>query len=318
MFTGQSVKIVHPDGSEAERSMLDAALQAQGIRQDQVRVHYGSPADADTWVERVGDAEIVLAGWSIPDAALAAFPNVRAIVYLGTGAADHVNLPLAAKRGIEVKTVGGYGDDSVAEHALALLFASARSIPEHDATVRAGRWDQQPGTLLSGKTIGIVGLGGIGRRMAAISSGIGMNVLGWKRVAEQGVDKDDAGIPLAPLAELFERCDVISLHLSLTPETEGLISAGLISKLRPGAILVNTARAGVMDTRAALERAEAGLLRFAADVFDPEPLPVDDAERTAVNTVLTPHIAFNTPEAAQALYKGAARHLQALTNGTEQ
>lgn len=314
-MTSRQVRIVHPDGSEAERDMFEQALTEHGIAPESVEVHYGGPTDADDWVERVGDAEIVLLGWSVPDDALRRFPNVRAIVYLGTGAADHVNLPLAEDLGIEVRAVLGYGDDSVAEHALALLFAAARGVPQHDAVVRRGAWDQAPGTVLRGKTVGVVGLGGIGRRFAEMATGIGMEVIGWNRSAEQGATSHESGIALAPLAEIFSRSDVVSLHLALKPETEGMITAELVDSLPSGAIVVNTARAGVLDTAAVLRRAEAGEVRFAADVFDPEPLPADSAERQTPGTVFTPHIAFFTPEATMALYRGAAVHLVELIGG---
>lgn len=311
----QQARVVHPDGSEDEREMFEQALREHGIAPESVEVHYGGPADADDWVARVGDAEVVLLGWSVPDAALRRFPNVRAIVYLGTGAADHVNLALAEELGIEVRAVLGYGDDSVAEHALALLFAAARSVPQHDSIVRAGGWEQRPGTVLRGKTVGVVGLGGIGRRFAELAAGIGMEVIGWNRRAEQGETHDDSGIELAPLAEIFTRVDVVSLHLALNPATEGMITAALVDSMAPGGILVNTARGAVLDTDAVLRRAAAGELRFAADVFDPEPLPADAAERQAPGTVVTPHIAFFTPEATIALYRGAAKHLVELDGG---
>lgn len=308
---GAPVKIVHPDGSQDEREELERALQEHGIPLDDVEVHYGAPADADEWVSRVGDAELVMLGWSVPDDALERFPAVRAIVFLGTGAADHVNLALADRLGIEVRTVTGYGDDSVAEHALALLFAMARRIPEHDAQMRNGTWGQRAGTLLRGKTVGVVGLGGIGSRFAQLAAGIGMDVIGWNRSAERGASIHD-GIPLLPLDELCRRADVVSLHLALNADTEGLISAEHIDSMAPGAILVNTARGGVVDEAAVRRRTEAGELRYAADVFEPEPLPADSPQRQSPNTVLTPHVAFFTPEATLELYRGACAHLATL------
>lgn len=314
----RGTRIVHPDGSEAERPLLDAALREHGIPGHEVAVHYGAPADAAQWVERVGDAEFVIAGWGIPNEALEAFPNVRAIAFLGTGAADHIDLPLAERLGIEVRTVAGYGDDSVAEHALALLLAAARAIPQIDAAVRRGEWPPHSGVLLNGKTLGVIGLGGIGRRMAELGRGIGMEVIGWTRRAEQGETVDErTGIEIAPLAEVFGRADAVSLHLGFNPETAGLISAELIERLPHGAILVNTARAGVMDTAAALAAAAAGRIRFAVDVFDAEPLAADSPERHSTGTVLTPHTAFDTPEASAALYLGAIAQLRGAIDAAQ-
>ncbi|WP_405216995.1 NAD(P)-dependent oxidoreductase [Agrococcus sp. Ld7] len=306
------MKIVHPDGSQDEREELERALQEHNIPLDDVEVHYGAPANADEWVERVGDAELVMLGWSLPDAALERFPAVRGIVFLGTGAADHVNLALAHRLGIEVRTVTGYGDDSVAEHALALLLAMARRIPEHDAQVREGEWGQFAGTMLRGKTAGVVGLGGIGRRFAQLAAGIGMDVIGWNRSAEQGERIHDSGIPLVPLDALCKRADVVSLHLALNADTEGIISAERIDAMAAGTILVNTARGGVVDEAAVRRRTDAGELRYAADVFDPEPLPADSPQRQSPNTVLTPHVGFFTPEATLELYRGACAHIATL------
>ncbi len=308
-------RIVHPDGSPDDRELLEDALLSQDIAPADVSVHYGAPGSAEVWLDRVGAAEVVIAGWGIPDRALVAFPRVRHIVFLGTGAADHINLPLAAERGIEVRTVQRYGDDSVAEHALALLLSSAREIPRLDASMRRGEWDPLGGALLRAKTLGVVGLGGIGRRMAELGRGIGMEVIGWNRSAELGARTEGTGTALAPLAELFARADAVSLHLALTAESRGLISSELIASLKPGAILVNTARAGVLDVGAAHAAARAGRIRYAADVFEPEPLAPDDPQRRTPNTVLTPHVAFDTPEATAALYSGAAAHIAAILAG---
>lgn len=310
--TAPAVLAAHPDGDEAERPLLDEALENHGVSVDVVDVHYGSPADAAEWIRRVGDAEIVLAGWRVPDEALRSFPRVRAIIFLGTGAADCINLPLADELNIEVRTVHGYGDDSVAEHALALLLAAARRIPEHDAIVRSGRWGSLSGSLLHGKALGVVGLGRIGRRLAELGEAVGMSVTGWNRGAERGETVDPSGLPLAPLSEIMRRSDAVSVHLALTDDTRGKISAELIGSMRPGAILVNTARADVIDTEAALNSAAAGRLTFATDVFEPEPLPPQHRQRSADHTVMTPHVAFDTPEAAKALYAGAAAHLAEL------
>ncbi|ANG84841.1 NAD(P)-dependent oxidoreductase [Microbacterium aurantiacum] len=300
--------LAFPDASPADEALLGVALASAGLTEAEIAIAHGVPADADEWVARIGDAEGILLGWGLPDDALRRLPSLRCISFLGTGAADHVNLELAEELGITVRTVRGYGDEAVAEHALALLLSAARRIPQLDSAMHAGRWEPVSGIQLSGKTLGVVGLGGIGSRLADIARGIGMRVVGWNRSVPQGPAEHDP-IPRIDLPELFAVSDAVSLHLALTPETAGIIDADLVDAMKPGAILVNTARAGILDGDAVLRRVQRGEIVAALDVFDPEPLPTDDPWRAARGAVLTPHVAFDTPEASQALFTRAVANL---------
>lgn len=303
-----SPRFAFPDASPDDDALLARGLEAAGVDRDRIDVSYGVPSDADEWVERIGEAEATLLGWSIPNEALRRLPRLRRISFLGTGAADNVDLRLAEELGIEVRTVRGYGDDAVAEHALALLLAAARGIPLLDREMREGQWAARPGVQLAGKTLGIVGLGGIGMRMATLAQGIGMRVVGWNRSVRDGATQYGS-IPLLDLPELFARSAAVSLHLALTPESTGIIDAALMDALAPGAILVNTARAAIVDREALMARLHRGDIVAALDVFDPEPLPADDPLRSAPGTVLTPHVAYDTPEAAEALFRLAVANL---------
>ncbi|WP_454111863.1 NAD(P)-dependent oxidoreductase [Microbacterium aurum] len=301
-------RFAFPDASPDDDSLLSRALEIAGVDRTQIDVSYGVPSSPAEWVQRIGDAEATLLGWSIPDDALRQLPGLRRISFLGTGVADNVNLSLAAELGIDVRTVHGYGDDAVAEHALALLLAAARGIPLLDREMREGKWAARPGVQLAGKTLGVVGLGGIGMRMATLAQGIGMRVVGWNRSVREGATQHGS-IPLLDLPELFATSDAVSLHLALTPESEGIIDAPLINALAPGAILVNTARAAIVDRDALLARLGKGDIVAALDVFDPEPLSTEDPLRSLPDTVLTPHVAYDTPEAAEALFGLAVANL---------
>jgi glyoxylate reductase len=226
---------------------------------------------------------------------LAAAPRLRAISSCSVGL-DHVDLAAAAARGIPVGHTPGVLTETTAELALGLLFAAARRIVEADRFLRAGRWTDawDPAGLLGrdlhGSTLGVVGLGAVGRAVATRAAALGMRVLGWSR-SRRAV----AGVERVPLGELLERSDFVSVHVAQTPETIGLLGAEAIARMRPGAILVNTARGGIVDEAALAAALHAGRLAAAAlDVFAQEPLPPGHPLLAAPNLVVTPHIGSAT------------------------
>jgi len=167
--------------------------------------------------------------------------------------------------------------------------------------VRAGTWQPLEGMQLRGKTLGIVGLGGIGREVARIASGIGMKVIAWNRTA-----RPDAGVALVALDALLAHADVISLHLALTDETLCLLDAQRLARIKPGAILVNTARGGLVDEAALIAALASGRLRHAGlDVFHDEPLRPDHPLAKLPNVTLSAHAAFRTREASETLIRRA-------------
>lgn len=226
---------------------------------------------------------------------MAACPELKAIVFLGTGAASFVDLEAAAELGITVRNYKGYGDRSVAEHALALIFAAARKVAAMDAAVRAGRFEPLDGLELLGKRLGIVGTGGIGAELARMASALGLEVLAWNR---SGVDP---AIPAkaGPLETVLAESDIVSLHLALNEGTRGLLDAERLALMRPGAILVNTARGAIVDETALVAALGEGRLGHAAlDVFAEEPLPMEHPLTTLGNVTLTAHAGFMTREAS--------------------
>ena len=238
-------------------------------------------------------------------------PGLKHIVFLGTGAASFVDLAAAKRLGMKVSTIGGYGDTTVAEHAMGLVFAAARHIATMHGLVRDGGWRPIQGLELRGKTLGVIGLGGIGREVARIGVGIGMQVIGWNRTP-----RPDVAVPQVEIEELLARSDVISLTLLLNDETRGFLDPARVALIKPGAILVNTARGALIDEAALIDALTSGQIsRAGLDVFHAEPLKPDHPLTKLDNVTLTPHAAFRTPEASENLIRRAldiVRQVQGL------
>lgn len=265
-----------------------------------LEVSVGSP-DREAVRALVADCRVLAIDHTEIDAeTLACAPALRAIVFLGTGASSYVDLDAAEARGVAVRTIAGYGDRAVAEHAIALLFAAGRRIAEMDRAIRAGGWETLGGVEFAGRTLGVVGTGGIGRETARIGAALGMKVLAWNR---SGVP---AGLPCRalPLDGLLAESDAVSLHLALTAETRGILSRRRLELMRPGSILVNTARGGLIDEAALVDGLRVGRPGHAAlDVFAGEPPAADSPLRRLDNATLTAHAGFMTGEAAKRLLR---------------
>jgi D-3-phosphoglycerate dehydrogenase / 2-oxoglutarate reductase len=237
----------------------------------------------------------------MPTERIAKCKSLRHIVFCGTGAASYMDVQALKELGVTVHTYKGYGDTAVAEHTIALMFACARDIALADRRIRDGRWQPMEGVQLFGKTLGVIGLGGIGREVARIGAGIGMTVIGWNRTP-----RPDLAVPQVAVEELLERADVISLNLLLSEETRGFLDAGRVARIRPGAILVNTARAALVDEEALIKALRSGRIgRAGLDVFHSEPVKPDHPLAQLDNVTLSPHAAFRTPEASQNLIRRA-------------
>ncbi len=227
-------------------------------------------------------------------------PLLRHIVFLGTGAASYMNIEELKALGVTVHLIRGYGDTAVAEHAFALMWATARQVPLQDRRLRAGTWAPLPGRQLSGKTVGLVGLGGIGTEMARLCNGIGMTVQAWNRSP-----KAVPGVRMVDLDTLLATSDVLSVHLLLGEETRGMLSAERIARLKDGAIVVNTARGALFDEAALVRELRSGRISAGLDVYEKEPLAPGHALAGLDNVVITPHCAFRTPEASETLIRRA-------------
>src|SRR5690348_12713622 len=227
--------------------------------------------------------------------------GLRHIIFLGTGARSYMHPDELAEHGITVHIIKGYGDTAVAEHTIALMWAAARGLAVMDRGMREGQWVRTEGMELTGKTLGLLGFGGIAGEVARIAAGSGMRVIAWNRSP-----KSAPGVTFVDLDTLLAESHVLSVHLLLTDETRGFLSKERLAKLRPGAILVNTARGAIVDEAAMIAALESGHLRHAAlDVFDVEPLPAGHKLTTLPNVTLTAHSAFRTPEASEKLLRMA-------------
>ena len=235
----------------------------------------------------------------MPTELVAQCDALKHIVFLGTGASSYMNVAELEARGVRVHTIKGYGDIAVAEHTIALMLAACRDIARMDRQVRAGTWLTREGVQLNGKTLGIIGLGGIGREVMRIGRGLGMEVIAWNRTPLPGA-------PLVALDELLARSDVITLHLALNDETRGFLGAAQVARMKPGVMLINTARGALVDEAALIDGLRSGRIRHAGlDVFHAEPLKADHPLAGMDNVTLSAHAGFRTLEASQTLLRRA-------------
>lgn len=237
----------------------------------------------------------------MPTAWMARCTGLKHVIFLGTGARSYMNPEELAELGITVHIIKGYGDTAVAEHAIALMWAAARGLAAMDRGIRAGGWPRTEGMQLTGKTLGLLGFGGIAAEVARIAAGSGMHVLAWNRTP-----KTVAGVTFVGLEALLAQSHVLSVHLLLNDETRGLLSAARIAQLRPGVLLINTSRGAVIDEAAMIAALRAGRIGHAAlDVFEIEPLPAGNPFVGLENVTLSAHSAFRTPEAGENLLRMA-------------
>jgi glycerate dehydrogenase len=237
---------------------------------------------------------------------------------------DVVDVSAAAERGVLVTNVPAYGTDSVAQHVFALLLALTNRVAEHAAAARDGRWSrsgdfslaEQPLLELAGRTLGVVGFGRIGRAVAGIALALQMRVLA-SAPRLPAVAAQDVGF--VPLEALLERADVVSLHCPLTAETRGLLDAAALARMKPDALLINTARGGLVDERALEAALRAGTLAGAAlDVLESEPPPEDHALLHAPRCIVTPHLAWATRASRARLLRVAVDNVEAFLRGRPQ
>ncbi|MFF8817039.1 2-hydroxyacid dehydrogenase [Leucobacter sp. NPDC015123] len=314
MTVPRNTLLVVPDAeSNADAAAFRACFAAVAPQGVELRVHVGQPATDAAWRELVADADGIVLNWRLPDEALRAATKLRVVSFLGTGAADHLDLGAAQARGIDVRTVSGYSNDAVAEHTLGLLLALARGTVARNRELREGEWLPATGMQLSGKRLGLVGYGGIGQRVAELGAAFGMDVVAWTRSGRVA-----SPARFAELAEVLSESDVVSLHLSLTPETTACIGAEQLATMREGALLLNTARGALVDEAAVLDALDSGRLGgYATDVFVEEPAPPGSPLIAHPRVLATPHIGYATADAEAALLRrGIENAIAGLTEAS--
>jgi D-3-phosphoglycerate dehydrogenase / 2-oxoglutarate reductase len=274
-----------------------------------VRVHRDPDLKPDQYPKVLDGAEIAIVDHTaLPTDVARQCTGLKHIVFLGTGARSYMNPEELGELGIEVHLIKGYGDTAVAESAVALMWASARVLAQMDREMRAGNWLREDGMQLTGKTLGLIGFGGIAAEVARIALGSGMKVIAWNRTARKF-----PGVEFVTLEKLLADSQVVSLHLLLNDDTRGFLSRDKIAAMRPGVILINTARGAIVDEAAMIDALKSGHIRHAGlDVFNIEPMPRDHPLTKLPNVTLSAHSAFRTPEASENLINAAQEHCRRI------
>lgn len=268
------------------------------------------------WVQEA-DAILCSVGNPITAQTIAcATHGLRVISTISVGV-DHIDVAAASQAGIPVGHTPDVLTDSTADMALALMLSCTRRIPEVDRFVRSGQWrgawspNMLLGRDLSRSTVGIIGLGPIGLAVAKRVLGFGARVVAWNRTP-----KEVTGIEMVDLDTLFARSDLVSVHAAMTADTHHLVSAKRLAKLKDGAIVINTARGGLIDESALIRELVSGRLSAGLDVFDQEPLPVDSPLLSLENVVLVPHLGSATAATRQAMLERALANLASGLSGS--
>lgn len=278
--------------------------------------------DYDQVAQRIGDADFVLLNkCRMDETILSQCPNLKWVGIIATGT-DNLDLEACRRHGVQVANVPGYSTYSVAQMTFSLLLAVCQCAERQNRAVQDGYWQLNvpaeyrilPQVELFGKTFGIFGYGSIGRQAGRIAKAFGMRVLACTRTVRPEYAAD--GVEFVDFDTLLKESDVLSLHTPATPATRGVVSAAALEKIKPGCILVNTARGALVDEAAVAEALKNGRLGFyAADAFAVEPLPADSPLRGLPNALLTPHIAWTTKEALQKLMDITTQNLRSFLAG---
>jgi D-3-phosphoglycerate dehydrogenase len=290
------LKIVIPDDYP---TVISGTRHLEKLKElGEVKVYTTKPQSTEEIVRRIKDADIVInlrAYCKFPAEVLKTAEKLKMISVWGTGT-DNIDLDAVKELGITVTTTPDTATESVAEHALALMLAAARKIPQTDRQVKDGKWIRGLTTQLYGKTVGVIGTGVIGSHFAKLAKGIGMNVIAWT-FNPSDEKANNIGLKYVPLEQLLRESDVVSIHLRLSDQTEGLIGKNEIAKMKPTAFIINTARGRILDSEALVEALkEDKIAGGGLDVFKKEPIDPDDPILDLDNIVLTPHSAGQTPE----------------------
>jgi phosphoglycerate dehydrogenase-like enzyme len=300
----------------AERSADWSALKTRGVAVSFFATPLG---DGDAAAAALADFDFLIVmreRMAVPAALVARLPKLRMISLTGRRS-PVLDVEACTRHGVLVCNTGGeLSSAATAELAVGLLIGAMRHLPDADAAARGGRFQGgvPEGTALEGKTLGVVGLGRIGARVARVGAALGMRVLGWsanltpERAAEAGVTRVEK-------ARLLEESDAVSLHLVLSERTRGVLGADDLARMKPGAVLVNTSRFPLVDEAALIAALQARRIIAALDVFPEEPLPAGHRLLACPNTVLTPHLGYCTREVYTQFYGDSIANVLAFLDG---
>lgn len=274
-------------------------------------------ADPDALVDRLAECEVVVAmreRTPLPAEVLRRLPDLRLIVSLGGPRNPSIDLKATAELGIVVSHTG-YLPHPTAEHTWALILAAMRGLPREDRSLRTGGWQTTVGRSLQGATLGVVGLGRLGSRVARIGQAFGMRTIAWStNLTEEKAAEHD--VEAVSKERLLAESDVVTIHQVLSSRTRGLIGAAELAAMKPTAWLVNTSRGPIVDEAALIEALRQRRIGGAAlDVYDTEPLPADHPLRDLPNTVLTPHVGYVVRDLYEVFYRDAVEDIAAYQAG---
>jgi len=295
------VHIVIPDDYPPTYASLEQVDLQRLAPYGAVKLYTTRAGDRAELFERIAPAEVIInvrAYTALDDEAFGHAPQLKMVSILGTGT-DNVDLEAANRRGISVTNTPGVGAPSVAELTIGLMIGLVRSIPISDSRVRDGTWQHVEGPELTGKTLGLLGLGAIGQYVARLGQGLGMRVIAWS-YSPDPARAARLGVELVERDDVFRMADVLSVHLRNTPEVRGIVGPRELALMKPSAYLINTARGALVDESALAAALRAEKIEGAAlDVYTEEPLPPErNLFLDLPNVVLTPHIGAVTREAS--------------------
>ena len=308
-------KIVYPDADEKSAQLITGSRLARLESLGEFEMYCDEHPDDAAFIERLADADAAISGWGLSNAVLAALPKLEVISFTGLGASTFIDIAEAARRNITV-THALSAAETVAEHAMALMLDAARHVSRLDRELRRGLWNTDLYAMdLRGKTLGLVGFGRIAAAVVPLARAFGMRVICWTRnPTDERAER--YGIEFTDLEPLLKTSDVVSLHLLSTAETDGLLDAERLRSIKQGALLINTARSSLLDEAALADLLHSGHLGGAGiDVFDDEPISGKHLLLELDNVVMTPHVAYNTPEALAGMYDTAIDNLLAFYSG---
>ena len=311
-------KIVYPDADSDSVEILSGERLAKLQSLGEFIIYPDAPADDETFIERLAGANAAISGWGLSNRVLAALPDLEVISFTGLGVSTFIDIAEARRRGITV-THTLSAASTIAEHCLGLMLDAARHISRLDRDIRRGIWNTSTlGMDLRNTTLGLVGFGRIAQALVPMAQALGMRVIAWTRNPDPQRARE-YGIEFTDLDQLLASSDVVSLHLSSTPQTLGLLNAQRLQALKPGALLINTARSQLLDGAALVDLLQSGHIRAAGiDVFDDEPIAPDHPFVSMDNVIMTPHVAYNTPGALVEMYDTAVNNLVTYYAGNPQ
>ncbi len=272
--------------------------------------------DRDALVARLAPFDAILAmreRTPFPASLLERLPKLKLLI--STGARNRgIDVAAAKARGIAVAGTPGAGAPTV-DITWALILNLLRDVPAQEASLRAGRWQTSVGSSAGGLTLGVVGLGGLGSKVAGVGKALGMKVIAWSQnlTPEKAAA---AGAEHVTKEELFRRADVVTLHVVLSERSRGIVGAAEIAAMKPGALLINTSRGPLIEQAPLLAALHEGRIRAGLDVFEQEPLAADDPILAAPNTMLTPHLGYVSTQAYKAYFEGAVAAIEGYLAGT--